>query len=454
VEAVPQVQSGPQEQFGPHVQLGLPQPDVGASVVVVPHVQVGPQVQLSPHVQLGFPQLDADFSESDMSHLVGSLTRGSPRAGQPEATPPRFFAKPGICRTSPPCGAGATARTLGWMRLPIVDNAERPVQLDWLRISRVQSPTLVHARLEVRVDEDAPTQLRASTAEEPRDGDFVELDAQLAGELVSAVRLLVELGPYEPDTPFDAEGLRHEVEVSWDGVVHRYELDGEPGDDALHGVLRLVSHLLGTREHITSVAPGDHDAQVRDVAERLRLTGSVFAEDEARLLLDAASSPHELATMIDARSAGTPIAVVVGWTEFHGLRVEVDRGVFVPRPRTEHLVDVAVALGRELDHPPVVVDLCCGTGALGLATSHLLDPPVELHATDIDEVAAACASRNLLGRGTVYQGDLFEPLPQDLRGHVDLLLANTPYVPTADIASPRALHSLGEYPRVARRATS
>ena len=82
---------------------------------------------------------------------------------------------------------------------------------------------------------------------------------------------------------------------------------------------------------------------------------------------------------------------------------------------------------------PVVVDLCCGTGAIGLAVAVGL-AEVELYAADVDPVAVACATANLGERGTVFEGDLYAALPTALRGRVDLLLVNAPYVPTDSIA--------------------
>jgi release factor glutamine methyltransferase len=80
--------------------------------------------------------------------------------------------------------------------------------------------------------------------------------------------------------------------------------------------------------------------------------------------------------------------------------------------------------------PAVIVDLCCGSGALGAALAASLGR-AELHAADIDPAAVRCARRNLLARGgRVYEGDLYRPLPSSLRGRVDILLANVPYVPT------------------------
>ncbi len=161
------------------------------------------------------------------------------------------------------------------------------------------------------------------------------------------------------------------------------------------------------------------------VVAALRAAGCVFAEDEARLLVEAAGSPAELDAMVQRRVAGLPLEHILGWAEFCGRRVAVDPGVFVPRRRTELLVAEAVALGGT-----VIVDMCCGTAAVGAAIADALGA-VELHAVEIDPVATACARRNVAAAGGhVHEGDLFAPLPGTLRGHVDLLVANAPYVPT------------------------
>ena len=160
----------------------------------------------------------------------------------------------------------------------------------------------------------------------------------------------------------------------------------------------------------------------------LRSAGCVFAEDEARLLLDEASSPAELMTWAARRMAGEPLEHVVGWALFDGLRIAVDPGVFVPRRRSELVVEVAAREPAE-----VVVDLCCGTGALGAALAARW-PLAEVHAADSDPAAVTCARRNLPPE-RVYAGDLYAALPAELRGRVDLLVVNAPYVPTEAIAT-------------------
>ncbi|WP_433621431.1 putative protein N(5)-glutamine methyltransferase [Nocardia sp. CA-120079] len=175
------------------------------------------------------------------------------------------------------------------------------------------------------------------------------------------------------------------------------------------------------------------------VVAQLRAAGCVFAEDEAQLLIAAAAATGaDLNDLVAQRVSGTPLEYLLGWTEFHGIRVAVAPGVFVPRQRTAFLVDEAAELARAMPGHAVVVDICCGSGALGLALAHTLGTegrPIELAATDIEPAAVECARRNLTLIGApVYAGDLFEPLPRELCGRINILLANTPYVPSEMIA--------------------
>jgi release factor glutamine methyltransferase len=173
-----------------------------------------------------------------------------------------------------------------------------------------------------------------------------------------------------------------------------------------------------------------------DLVARLRAAGCVFAEEEAQVLVASADSAAALEAMVERRVAGEPLEHVVGWVDFAGVRVGIAPGVFIPRQRTALMVELA---RRELtdleppERPAVVVDLGCGTGALGLVLARSRPSgQVVVHAVDIEPAAVACARRNLAGvPGAVHLGDLDAPLPASLEGRVDVLLANMPYVPTA-----------------------
>jgi release factor glutamine methyltransferase len=171
-----------------------------------------------------------------------------------------------------------------------------------------------------------------------------------------------------------------------------------------------------------------------ELVATLRGAGCVFAEDEAALLIDEARTSAQLQGMVSRRVAGEPLEQVLGWAQFCGLRIVLEPGVFVPRRRTELMVSEAAVLLQEASRrpdPAVLLDLCCGSGAVGAAVlARSAVSPVELHAADIDPASARCARRNLGLDAAVYQGDLYAALPDHLRGRIDVLVANVPYVPT------------------------
>jgi release factor glutamine methyltransferase len=169
-----------------------------------------------------------------------------------------------------------------------------------------------------------------------------------------------------------------------------------------------------------------------DLVVRLRAAGCVFAEDEARLLLESIEGGRDLDELVERRIAGEPLEHLLGWVEFCGLRFAVAPGVFVPRSRTALLVREALAALPEPGTGGAVVDLCCGCGAVGAALL-AARPDLDLHAADIDSAAVRCARRNL-SPNRVHEGDLYAALPGRLRGRVDVLVANAPYVPTDAIA--------------------
>lgn len=168
----------------------------------------------------------------------------------------------------------------------------------------------------------------------------------------------------------------------------------------------------------------------KSIINKLRSEGCVFAEEEAQLLMSEAGNIEELMNMVELRVSGLPLEYVLGFTRFCGLRIEVEQGVFIPRRRTEFLVHQAKILTYPND---IVLDLCCGSGAVGAAIATDLKK-ILLHSVDIDPVAVRCASRNITKiSGHVYQGDLFDALPHSLRGQVNIIVANAPYVPTDSV---------------------
>ncbi|MBA3780529.1 putative protein N(5)-glutamine methyltransferase [Nocardioides sp. InS609-2] len=169
---------------------------------------------------------------------------------------------------------------------------------------------------------------------------------------------------------------------------------------------------------------------VSEVAARLRESGSVFAEEEAELLL-AQFDGSELAAAVLDRVAGEPLEHILGWAEFAGVRIHVAAGVFVPRRRSEILLQQALA---HLPRHGLMVELCCGAAPVATAIAAArVDATV--FASDHDPAAVACARLNLepLG-GHAEVGDMAASVPVEYVGRVDVLVANAPYVPTDEIA--------------------
>jgi release factor glutamine methyltransferase len=169
-----------------------------------------------------------------------------------------------------------------------------------------------------------------------------------------------------------------------------------------------------------------------DVVARLRAAGCVWAEDEAALLEEAAGSAAELEGLVTRRVAGEPLETVLGWVEFLGRRLGVGPGVFVPRRRTELLARETLALVRARDGAagvPVVVEMCCGVAPVAACLERV---PAEVHAADVSPAATRWARSNAPA-ADVHCGDLYDALPRRLRGRVDVIAANAPYVPTGRI---------------------
>jgi release factor glutamine methyltransferase len=129
------------------------------------------------------------------------------------------------------------------------------------------------------------------------------------------------------------------------------------------------------------------------------------------------------------RCAGEPLQHVTGEQGFRRLVLRVRPGVFIPRPETEVLVDVALA-GSAGIRDPVVVDVGTGTGAVGLAIKDER-PDATVYGTDLSPAAVSLARENAEALGLpmeVLEGELLEPLPRDLDGALDVVVCNPPYV--------------------------
>jgi release factor glutamine methyltransferase len=135
--------------------------------------------------------------------------------------------------------------------------------------------------------------------------------------------------------------------------------------------------------------------------------------------------------LVERRVAGEPLQYLEGEVQFGPVTVAVDKRVLIPRPETEYLFDLAV---RSLAAPQVVVDLCTGSGALALALKTTY-PEARVVATDLsaDALEVAMGNGRRLGLDVDWRlGDLWGPVPSELSGSVNLMVANPPYVPEAE----------------------
>jgi len=148
----------------------------------------------------------------------------------------------------------------------------------------------------------------------------------------------------------------------------------------------------------------------------------VAADEEAAELVVAAPDDAALRALVDRRVSGEPLAWIIGTTRFCGLDLLVDPGVYVPRWQSETLARRAADL---LPAHGTAVDLCTGSGAVALVMQ-TARPTARVVATERNPRAAFCARRNGVD---VREGHLFDPLPRDLAGVVDVLVGVVPYVP-------------------------
>ena len=201
---------------------------------------------------------------------------------------------------------------------------------------------------------------------------------------------------------------------------------------------------INTSEGLTWAAVG------RDAAARLRDAGVASPEAEARWLVEeAAPEPDGPVTtralahfdaMLERRAAGEPLQYVLGRWAFRTLDLLVDRRVLIPRPETELLAEVALAELRRLGGR-VAVDLGTGSGAIALSLA-VEERSVEVWGTDRSADALAVARANVAGIGRagarvrLVAGDWFDALPDDLRGSVDVIVTNPPYVAEGDALPP------------------
>ncbi|WP_193078303.1 N5-glutamine methyltransferase family protein [Brevibacterium aurantiacum] len=187
------------------------------------------------------------------------------------------------------------------------------------------------------------------------------------------------------------------------------------------------------------------------ITAHLREAGCVFAEDEARILLEAAQEAASsdfgdrhsvLGRLLARRVAGEPLEQIVGWVDFAGQRIAVAPGVFVPRQRTTLLAQQSLLAVQTAGESARFLEAFCGVGAVATTVSRAFHG-TEIHLGDHDESALGAARANVGAQATPHLLDCLVGLPQSLSGRFDVISAVPPYVP--DSAAQYLPHEAAEY---------
>lgn len=167
--------------------------------------------------------------------------------------------------------------------------------------------------------------------------------------------------------------------------------------------------------------------------EAALLAGRAWGWDRTRLIMNAAheADTAPLEPLVLRRLAHEPVAYILGNWEFFSLEFDVTPPLLVPRPETEHLVEVALDFLGESEGR--VLDLCTGTGCIILSIAKNTRGG-QWWATDLNPLAVSTARLNALRHGialNLVEGDLFAPLPAEA-GSFDVIVSNPPYVEDRD----------------------
>jgi release factor glutamine methyltransferase len=192
---------------------------------------------------------------------------------------------------------------------------------------------------------------------------------------------------------------------------------------------RVLLRVAASRLAAAGVASPEYDAA--------ELLAHVLGTTRSRLPLVDSVGHREASAFQDLvarRADREPLQHLTGSAAFRHVELQVGPGVFVPRPETELLAGWAVDRARESGERPVVVDLCCGSGAIALSVADEV-PAAAVYAVELDESAHLWAERNLFGTGIDLRlGDMADAFAE-LDGTVDVVVCNPPYIPLEAWAS-------------------
>lgn len=195
--------------------------------------------------------------------------------------------------------------------------------------------------------------------------------------------------------------------------------------------MTITEWLTHARERLAQTGCPDPDVDARWIAEdALGMTRQDMVFEGDRAIPRA--QLYTLESMLDRRAAGEPVQYILGSADFMGLRFRVDHGVLIPRQDTETLVEAALIELRQRPGHPTLLDLCCGSGCVGLSLASLA-PHTHVTLADISPEALEIAKANqkaLEVRAELKQGDLFNAVGRE---RFDVITANPPYIPSGEL---------------------
>ena len=170
--------------------------------------------------------------------------------------------------------------------------------------------------------------------------------------------------------------------------------------------------------------------------EAVRLVMAATSRSRTEVIVGFDLTDDEAATYlgyVERRLTDEPLQYIEGTVDFGPVEIAVDDRVLVPRPETEYILAQTI---EAVDDPAIIVDLCTGSGNLALALKSTF-PQADVYAVELSSDAAEVASLNVARTGldvNLLVGDLFDPLPDSIKGRVDLVISNPPYLGNAEVA--------------------
>ncbi len=195
--------------------------------------------------------------------------------------------------------------------------------------------------------------------------------------------------------------------------------------------MTISEWLKHARERLSQTGCPDPDVDARWIAEdALGMTRQALVFESDRAV--SRNQLYTLESMLDRRASGEPVQYILGTADFMGLRFRVAEGVLIPRQDTETLVEAALIDLRQRPGRPALLDLCCGSGCVGLSLASLA-PHARVTLSDISPEALEIARANQKALGVkaeLRQGDLFGAVGRE---RFDVITANPPYIPSGEL---------------------